>query len=158
MSKAGARATKTRRTLAGAVLASLVLVVNGCAGCNACTAGRSVNGAIGWLVYWNAPKCEPRMDCIGISKCPPGEEPACKSVGQIGSEYRMICGCTALHFVAAPDGGGRPIVEACANTRGKGPSICGIWDFDRQVILGEDGGVIWDNDGGTLRNWDVSLD
>lgn len=138
MSKGGARAAAGRRALTRAALVSLVLMVNGCAGCKSCADGSQR------LMTWNKPKCGFGHRCEGVLACPPEEKPICELYREgLGG----FCVCDPVRWVENPDGG-EPHLALCVHNPDGGAPVCGKWDGNRGVMLGEDGRVIWDKNGG----------
>ena len=66
------------------------------------------------------------------------------------TDNRAYCWCTDFHLVPNPDGGPGTIATKCVLNPDGGTPICGEWDDHRYVILGPDGGIIVDRDGGVL--------
>ena len=133
------------RARTAAVLLVLSLGVVGCEGCEGGRAHRALNR----FRYRNNPKCVFEEDCADVLKCPPWLTPGCLPSGMVGvDDDARPCICTPFRHVPTPDGG--LILEACVRNPDGGTPICGPWDGHRLAILGEDGGVIVDKDGGVL--------
>jgi len=148
------RRAKTRRgylerLLAGTALVSLVLAANGCRGCEP-TRGTKADRLLWELSIWNSTKCEVDDDCREMRTCAPERLPSCSPFITSRDDFPRICICDPFRWMPNPDGGNIPILVKCVRNPDGGTPICGEWDDHRFVILGEDGGIIVDRDGGVL--------
>jgi hypothetical protein len=137
------RATKRARG-AGVVLTamSLIVLLNGCHGCDV----KRLKGRATYRAhYWNTPRCVSDSDCT--AGCLPGDA-MCAMVGMIEDDIR-VCFCKRFQRVPNADGGA-PVFKRCVVNPDGRTSICGEWDEHRGVLVGEDGGVVVENDGGAL--------
>jgi hypothetical protein len=134
--------------MVGAALASLVLVMGGCHGC------KPRWSVAGWLANkratWNRPRCESDADCRGRLSCPAHLMASCVVHATGWEDDRAYCWCEDFQWVPNPDGGAGHVMIRCAPDPDGGAPICGRWDDAKQIIVGEDGQAIGNQDGGIL--------
>lgn len=135
---------------AGVALVSLMLAAHGCRGC-APRRGSRADRILYELAIRDKTKCDSAEDCRGTMTCPPEQMPACSPWdSKTRRDFPSFCECDPFRWMPNPDGGPTPILVKCVRNPDGGTPICGEWDDHRFVILGEDGGIIVDRDGGLL--------